>query len=185
LRAIGPAPRQPSAACATPGHRPLAPRTSSTGEPAWPEPMPPRSRTPPEAPLADGTGGYLVSRAPREGMVFDERSPPPSRSDGGGGPPKAVEGAGPRTARGIAPSTMLRMSPSPGSRVRISTMNPDRPSDQNRPTQDKGSRHTGGGQQDLMSYSAASRPAARYTPARSPGSPAPAPGRAAASPSGE
>src|SRR3954454_11214101 len=35
----------------------LAPRPSSTGEPASPEPMPPRSRTPPEAPLADGTGG--------------------------------------------------------------------------------------------------------------------------------
>src|SRR3954454_24405973 len=33
----------------------LAPRTSSTGEPASLEPMPPRSRTPPEAPLADGT----------------------------------------------------------------------------------------------------------------------------------
>jgi hypothetical protein len=36
---------------------PPTPRTSSTGEPASPEPMPPRSRTPPEAPLADGTGG--------------------------------------------------------------------------------------------------------------------------------
>src|SRR5215204_4888131 len=31
-----------------------APRTSSTGEPASLEPMPPRARTPPEAPLADG-----------------------------------------------------------------------------------------------------------------------------------
>ena len=42
-----------------------------------------------------------------------ERFPPPSRSDGGGEPPKAVEGAGPRTALGIAPSTMLRMVPLP------------------------------------------------------------------------
>ena len=41
------------------------------------------------------------------------RIPPPSRSDGGGGPPKAVEGASPRTALGIAPSTMLRMVPLP------------------------------------------------------------------------
>ena len=39
--------------------------------------------------------------------------PPTSRSDGGGGPPKAVEGASPRTVLGIAPSTMLRMVPLP------------------------------------------------------------------------
>ena len=38
---------------------------------------------------------------------------PPSLSDGGGGPPKAVEGASPRTVLGIAPSTMLPMVPLP------------------------------------------------------------------------
>jgi hypothetical protein len=40
-------------------------------------------------------------------------APPTSRSDGGGGPPKAVEGPTPRTVLGIAPSTMLRMVPLP------------------------------------------------------------------------
>ena len=57
--------------------------------------------------LFDKSSGRAIRTALTEG------NPPPSRSDGGGGPPKAVEGALPGTAPAVAPSTMLRMVPLP------------------------------------------------------------------------